>query len=55
MEDWQKKKLKVVLEKLTQKQVLDLIDKLSPEFWTINEKEEAKRFVKGCGRDDLQS
>lgn len=42
MEDWQKKKLKVVLEKLTQKQVLDLIDKLSPEFWTINEKRGSK-------------
>ncbi len=49
MEDWQKKKLKVVPEKLNQKQVLDLIDKLSPEFWIINEKEEAKRFVKDVG------
>jgi phosphoribosylaminoimidazole carboxylase (NCAIR synthetase) len=53
VKDWQKRKLKIALEKLTKKQVLTLIDRLNPEFWTIKEKEEAKMFVEGGGKDDM--
>ena len=53
MKDWQKRKLKIAFEKYNRKQVLAMIDMLSPEFWTVEEKEEAKMFAEGGIKDDV--
>jgi hypothetical protein len=47
VKDWQKEKLRITLEKFSKKEVLAMIDKLDPKFWSEEAKEEARKLVEG--------
>lgn len=45
MKDWQREKIEITMKKFSKKEALVMVDNLDPEFWTEEEKAEAKDLI----------